>query len=766
MTTQPTRRGIQAGILLTVSSLLLFASPAQAGGNKTFGGDGRTDWGGPIGKATLQLTDDTTNVTGTLTVTQGDTGGNVLVLYLQAGTNPGFTDTSGFADNADGIRTAISGYGGSRSTLTFLPGFTPNYAVGIQLGTFGGLWGLANGGANSLPFISSVNLTPSSGTTAATYTFSFSLASVGLPTGPTVVGQNIKILGTLISTSGYRSPESIAGDTDGTSGWNPTAQTALATYPVGQVPTTTYPVTFQVDMSAVLANGNFIPGNGDQVEARGSFNGNAGAFYLTPSANTNIYKGTFNCPDPLGTLENYKFDIVQTTPAAATNYEKSDARTFTLASTQTLPVVYFSDLAPATNATVPLTFYVNMGVQAFAGNFNPANGDQVYVFGVFNQDSTYTWIPGSALTPTGTNANVYTGTMGDGNYAGTFCQYKFVYFSNNKSQYIYESIPNRDYNTPASAQTFPTVYFNNQTNAVLVTFQVDMTLEVQEGTFVPGQSGQMVEARGSFQNPAWSGGFTLTNNPNAANTNIFSGVTAVTDPPGTVEQFKFVLNNSYETPADLGGGNRSYTLTAASNQTVPLVSYNDLDANDILTSDTTVTFQVNMAGAVGTDSHVWSPAGGDIVYVNGPWQTPNAWAWGSLTDALSAGVSNTNIWTIPVLFPAGSSLAVTYKYGINDIDNESGIGNNHIRYIRHLGSYTMPLDTFGTQTVEPQVGYLTNSVSGGQVTLTWNGRPGVHLQSKSSLTSGVWQDVANTTGLSTISLPVSGTSKFYRLIKP
>ncbi len=145
------------------------------------------------------------------------------------------------------------------------------------------------------------------------------------------------------------------------------------------------------------------------------------------------------------------------------------------------------------------------------------------------------------MTPTGTNANVYTGTVGDGNYTGTFCQYKFVYFDNNTSQYVYENIANRDYNTPASAETFPTVYFNNETNAILLTFQVDMTLEIQEGTFVPGQPGQQIECRGSFQNPSWSGGFTLTNNPNAANTNIFSGVAAVTDPPGTVEQYKFVL---------------------------------------------------------------------------------------------------------------------------------------------------------------------------------------------------------------------------------
>ena len=156
------------------------------------------------------------------------------------------------------------------------------------MGVFGGLYGLVDNA--SLNYIGSLNLTPSSGQGPGTYTFQFSLASVGMATGPAVVGQTIKILGTFVSGSGYRSPESIAGDTDGTSGWNPTAQTALATYLVGELPTTTYPVTFQVDMSAQLANGNFNPGNGDQVEARGSFNGNAGGFFLTASGNKHLYR--------------------------------------------------------------------------------------------------------------------------------------------------------------------------------------------------------------------------------------------------------------------------------------------------------------------------------------------------------------------------------------------------------------------------------------------------------------------------------------------
>ena len=56
MTTYTKRHDVFAGILLTVSTLLLCASPAQAGGSKSFAGNGDTSFGGPIGTATLLLT--------------------------------------------------------------------------------------------------------------------------------------------------------------------------------------------------------------------------------------------------------------------------------------------------------------------------------------------------------------------------------------------------------------------------------------------------------------------------------------------------------------------------------------------------------------------------------------------------------------------------------------------------------------------------------------------------------------------------------------
>jgi len=205
-----------------------FTASAQT----TYNGNGNSGFGGPIGLGSLTLSDNGTTVSGT--ITKGPNGFNdALVLYIDS-VPGGFSDTSGFSDNGDGLRTAISGYNGSnRSLMTFAPGFQPDYAIALGPAddNFGGLWQLTSGGANSLPFISSVNLTPTGNNNSATYTFSFNLSSIGL-TG----GQSFELFGAYTSDSGYRSYEAIAGNDTGTQGWNPFTQTGFVTYTTQPVP--------------------------------------------------------------------------------------------------------------------------------------------------------------------------------------------------------------------------------------------------------------------------------------------------------------------------------------------------------------------------------------------------------------------------------------------------------------------------------------------------------------------------------------------------
>ena len=214
-------------------SLLISAAALQAA---TYSGNGNSGFGGPIGLGSLTLTDDGTTVFGQ--VNKGPNGFNdVLVLYIDSQSG-GFTDTSSLGDTGDGLRKAISGFDGSnRSLMTFASGFQPDYAIalGPSSDNFGGLWQLAAGGANSLPFVAGVNLNPTGTSSSPTYTFSFNISQIGLTPNS---GQSFEIFGTYISNSGYRSDEAVAGNDVGTQGWNPFIQTAFGSYTTVPEPAT------------------------------------------------------------------------------------------------------------------------------------------------------------------------------------------------------------------------------------------------------------------------------------------------------------------------------------------------------------------------------------------------------------------------------------------------------------------------------------------------------------------------------------------------
>ena len=221
----------------TLSIIIAAAGLGLAAQAATYSGNGNSGFGGPVGLGSLTLTDNGTTLSGTLN--KGPNGFNdVLVLYIDSVAG-GFADTSGFADGADGLRKAISGFdgGGNRSLMTFAGSFLPDYALalGPSSDNFGGLWQLANGGANSLGFVNSVSLTPTGTPTSPTYTFSLNLADIGLTPG---AGQSFEIFGTYTSNSGYRSDEAVAGNDVGAQAWNPFLQTGFSTYTTVPEPST------------------------------------------------------------------------------------------------------------------------------------------------------------------------------------------------------------------------------------------------------------------------------------------------------------------------------------------------------------------------------------------------------------------------------------------------------------------------------------------------------------------------------------------------
>jgi hypothetical protein len=165
-----------------------------------FAGNGATGFGGPVGTGGITVSDNAGNIDFSFTAGVPFSG-NALIIYVD--TSPGgVADTSTLNDTSDPGRTAISGANSgnpSRTVATFAPGFGADLAITLEPGVFSGLFDLST--PANFGFVASGNL---AGTGAGPYTFSFSRAQLGLD--PT---ETLNFVGTLISTSAYRSNETL-----------------------------------------------------------------------------------------------------------------------------------------------------------------------------------------------------------------------------------------------------------------------------------------------------------------------------------------------------------------------------------------------------------------------------------------------------------------------------------------------------------------------------------------------------------------------------
>jgi hypothetical protein len=209
-------------------ALIAFLAGTSAALADNYPGNLDTGFGGAVGNGSLDITQAGSNLT--FTFNRGTSGNfnDALVIYIDH-TAGGFTDTSTLADNADGGRSAISGFDGTnRSLMTFANGFTPEEAVIFQNG-FASLFSLAAGGANSLGFVTGT--AQSGSATDASYSLTLSLADLGLN-----AGDSFNLFGTYISTTAFRSTEALAGNDTGTQGVNPFTQTSFGTFTTAAVP--------------------------------------------------------------------------------------------------------------------------------------------------------------------------------------------------------------------------------------------------------------------------------------------------------------------------------------------------------------------------------------------------------------------------------------------------------------------------------------------------------------------------------------------------
>ena len=195
------------------------AGLASAAGATTYPGNGASGFGGPVGNGTLTVTDGGSGVINFSLSPGVSFSGNDLVIYIDSKPG-GASDNSTFTDNGDGGRTAVSGYNASntppsRALVTFPVGFGADFALSIEPGVFGGLFDLSS--PSNFNFVSSANLAG-----AGTGPFTFSVTRTQLGLGAT---DPFNFVGTLISTSAYRSNETIGTSvtTPGTPGDAPNA---------------------------------------------------------------------------------------------------------------------------------------------------------------------------------------------------------------------------------------------------------------------------------------------------------------------------------------------------------------------------------------------------------------------------------------------------------------------------------------------------------------------------------------------------------------
>ncbi len=317
---------------------------------------------------------------------------------------------------------------------------------------------------------------------------------------------------------------------------------------------------------------------------------------------------------------------------------------------------------PAEGKGVKVTFECDMSVQEQKGSFNPASS-QVYVRGSFNGwGETELFDPDADL--------VYSGDV-DGLNPGETVYFKFFY--NNPD--TWENDPNREYVVPDGGGVYydffnrdsvPPMGFSN------ITFQVDMSIKQQEGTFDPNNS--QVSVRGSFN--GWG------ETPMSDVGNYLYEATIDSLSIGETEYFKFFYNNpdTWE-----GDPNREYVVP--DHDAIAGPYFFDRDSVVNITGNGNILFSVDMSvmSEVGIFDLVT-----DSVQIRGGF---NGWSGDDVARShMMQNPLNPNLYTLNVPFenqPVGDMLE--YKFYANlanpgiwtdgwERPTETGGGNRFIEF--------------------------------------------------------------------------------------
>ena len=362
----------------------------------------------------------------------------------------------------------------------------------------------------------------------------------------------------------------------------------------------------------------------------------------------------------------------------------------------------------------PVTFQLNMDVQEQLGNFNPET-DKVVVRGSFNG-----WAGVADSLIMDEDDGLYKATIGiPDSLVGTGYEYKFVILPAGGKD-VWEDVPNRTFTLEDGGNVLDPVYFGDVESVgttANITFQADMSDMLSNNWFDP--TTDQMRVTGGFNGWGYDEAYALE--ADLIDPSLYLKTISYTAETGKEIQWKFrgfpedhFLDSGWE-----AGGNHVFTFTGEDivlDKLKPQVN----PGGKPLTQDVTVRFSVDVNNA--KDWYNKQPFQNiKSVWVTGDWNNwGGSWSVSDTTTLIRMYDDGTNgdatagdgVWTTDVLFATDSPGAHLYKYsiyadgvdtlngGTSPMDNEAGVGMNHILLINDSAPlFVNAQDVFGSQWV-------------------------------------------------------------------
>ncbi len=333
---------------------------------------------------------------------------------------------------------------------------------------------------------------------------------------------------------------------------------------------------------------------------------------------------------------------------------------------------------------IAVEFQVDMSVKILKGTFSADTG-KVNIAGTFNN-----WNNAANPLEDSDGDSIYTAVI-DTFTTGDTLQFKFLQDGG------WENDPNRQYVVPGENSTFYAYYNNDSvytnTKNISVTFSCNMEFEKVSGRFNPATD--TLSARGDFN--GWSGTTDILE-PSVGDPNYYELTRDYAISEGDSIQYKYAYVGPNGTNWE-GDPNKVYHFTTDdwNNGTAFIErTYNNATLATLTNNEVTLTFTVNVAGAVSSVTGQPFPSIDNVVVCGAV--SPLTWPTGGWPNSDSSvaifmfndgthgdDVANDSIWSVNVTFPKYTVLRVQYKYGANwglasntgSNDNESSVGTDH-----------------------------------------------------------------------------------------